>query len=138
MDSAKAIQVRPITKGLTEDIVDSVAKVDVDAWEQVRDHGDIFMDLRLLQALESSMSATSKFRYAIYRDDLGLPIALAVLCTFTIDIGVLANDDWSRWGLTKLRNLSRKLVEYRIVFCGLPLSACQSSLRFTRGLTAKR
>ncbi len=119
--------------GLSEEIFDSVSQIDVEAWDHVRDSADIFMDPRLLQALETSMAATSQFRYVLYRDQNGTPTAIAVLCTFVIDIRVLANDAWSRWILGQLGKLSRKLVDYRIVFCGLPLSACQSSLRFAPG-----
>lgn len=116
-----------------EEIWSSVDEIDVAAWEQVRDPSDLFLDLRLLQAVETSMAATCRFRYVLYRDAAGEPAAIAVLCTFTIDIGVLADDAWSRWALRGLRRISRKLVDYRILFCGLPLSACQSSLRFAPG-----
>lgn len=116
-----------------EEIWSSVDEIDVSAWEQVREPGDLFLDLRLLQAVETSMAATCRFRYVLYRDAEGEPAAIAVLCTFTIDIGVLADDAWSRWALRSLRRISRKLVDYRILFCGLPLSACQSSLRFAPG-----
>lgn len=116
-----------------EEIWSSVDEIDVAAWEQVREPSDLFLDLRLLQAVETSMAATCRFRYVLYRDAAGEPAAIAVLCTFTIDIGVLADDVWSRWALRGLRRISRKLVDYRILFCGLPLSACQSSLRFAPG-----
>lgn len=118
---------------VTEDIWSTVAEIDVDAWEQVRAPSDIFLDLRLLRAVESSMQASCRFRYVLYRDAEGEPAAIAVLCTFTVDIGVLADDAWSRWALGLCRNISQKLVDYRILFCGLPLSACQSSLRFAPG-----
>lgn len=79
------------------------------------------------------MAGTCRFRYVLYRDSAGTPTAIAVLSSFTIDIGVLADDDWSRWALGLCRRISRWLVDYRIAFCGLPLSACQSSLRFAPG-----
>lgn len=118
---------------VTEQIWCSVAEIDVAAWEQVRTPTDLFLDLRLLRAVESSMSGTCRFRYVLYRDGAGDPVAIAVLSSFTIDIGVLADDDWSRWALGLCRRVSRWLVDYRIAFCGLPLSACQSSLRFAVG-----
>lgn len=118
---------------LKEHVWSFVAEVDVEAWEQVRDASDVFMDLRLLQAIETSMSETCRFRYVLYRDTSGEPVAIAVLCAFGIDVGVLVNDPWFRWMLSSLRRISPKLVEYRILFCGLPLSACQSSLRFASG-----
>lgn len=120
-----------------EEIWSSVDEIDVAAWEQVREPSDLFLDLRLLQAVETSMAATCRFRYVLYRDAAGEPAAIAVLCTFTIDIGVLADDGWSRWALRGLRRISRKLVDYRILFCGLPLSACQSSLRFAPGANSQ-
>ncbi len=118
-------------RGLTEEIQRAVADVDLDAWEQVRPSSDYFMDLRLLKALEISMADSCRFRFVIYRDASTKPVAIAVLCTFTIDIGILAEDAWSQWALSRLGKISRQLVDYRILFCGLPLSAGQSSLRFT-------
>lgn len=118
---------------LFEEIVQSVNDIDATAWEQVREHHDIFMDLRLLAALEASMHSVCKFRYLIYRNQRMAAVAIAVVCTFTIDVGVLADDEWSRWILSQVRKVSRSLVNYQIVFCGLPLSACQSSLRIAPG-----
>lgn len=120
----------PVGSGITEEIWKSVAAVDAEAWERVRRPEDIFLDLRLLRALEISMADTCRFRFALFRDGASEPVAIAVLCTFKIDIGVLADDAWSRWALDRLRSISPRLAEYRIHFCGLPLSACQSSLRF--------
>lgn len=119
---------------ITEEVWGSTAEVDQEAWEHVRKSDDIFLDLRLLRALEISMSECCRFRFALYRNPSAEPIAIAVLSTFTIDIGVLADDDWSRRILKWLRNVSSALVEHRIMFCGLPLSACQSSLRFADGI----
>lgn len=119
---------------IMEEIWDSIAAVDQDAWEHVRHPEDIFLDLRLLRALEISMSNCCRFRFALYRNSSGEPVAIAVLSTFTIDIGVLADDGWSRWILKRLRSVSKAIVEHRILFCGLPLSACQSSLRMAEGI----
>lgn len=119
---------------VTEEFWTCIEDVERDAWESVRRPDDIFMDLRLLKAIESSMTDSCKFRYVLYRDESHQAIAIAVLCTFEIDIGVLANDAWSKWLLNGLGRLSRSLVTYRILFCGLPLSACQSSLRFVEGV----
>lgn len=124
-----AVLDRPVSTKFTEQIVDSVSKVHIEAWEQVRQPNDLFMDLHLLQAVETSMHATSRFWYAIYYD-ANVPVAIAVLCSFKVDIGVLANDDLSRRIMGGLRKIWKRLVEHRIVFCGLPISACQSSLRF--------
>lgn len=115
---------------VTEQIWSSVADVDAAAWEHVRHADDIFLDLRLLRSLEISMAESCRFRLALYRDATDTPVAIAVLSTFRVDIGVLADDAWSRWILDRIRKISPRLVEYRIMFCGLPLSACQSSLRF--------
>lgn len=120
---------RPVSMKLTEKIVDSVSKVDADDWEQIRQSNDLFMDLRLLQAVETSMHATSRFWYAIYYNRT-VPVAIAVLCSFKVDIGVLADDDTSKRIIDGLRKIWKRLVEHRIVFCGLPIATCQSSLRF--------
>ena len=122
-----------VPAGVSLELVNSVAEIDADAWEQVRPPSDIFLDLRLLQAVETSMQSTCRFRYVLYRDGAGEPVAIAVLSTFAIDIGVLADEEWMRKALGWCRSISRWLVDYRILFCGLPMSACQSSLRFAPG-----
>lgn len=127
-------KVSPVERSvISEEIYTSIADVDVAAWEQVRRPDDIFLDLRLLRSLEISMADCCRFRFALYRDAAGDAVAIAVLSTFTVDIGVLADDAWSRWILDLIRGISANLVKYRILFCGLPLSACQSSLRFAPG-----
>lgn len=126
----------PVSTGITEQIVDSVSKIDAEAWEQIRQSDDIFMDLRLLQAVEKSMQATSRFWYAIYREG-DVPVAIAVLCSFKVDIGVLANDDLSRKIIGCLRKVWKRLVEHRIVFCGLPIATCQTSLRFAADVDSR-
>jgi len=118
---------------VTEDVWTSTDQIDIDLWDRVRQPSDLFMDVRLLRAVEISMRDSCRFRYVLYRNTHSEPVAIAVLCTFTIDIGVLANDAWSRWALGCFRKMSPKLVQYRITFCGLPVSACQSSLRFAPG-----
>ncbi|WP_157605328.1 GNAT family N-acetyltransferase [Schlesneria paludicola] len=123
-----------VPQSVTEHFWTCVDDVDREGWDSVRHADDIFMDLRLLKAIETSMTDSCRFRYVLYRDESQQPIAIAVLCTFEIDIGVLANDPWSKWLLNGLARISPSLVTYRILFCGLPLSACQSSLRFVEGV----
>ncbi|WP_010586462.1 GNAT family N-acetyltransferase [Schlesneria paludicola] len=118
---------------LSEQVWLSANEIDAEAWEQVRLPSDSSLDRRLLQATETSLGPTCQFRYVLYRDSVGEPAAIAVLCTFEVDIGVLTDDPWARWILDRLRHISRKLVTFRIHFCGLPLSGCESALRFAEG-----
>jgi predicted N-acyltransferase len=112
----------------------SADEIDIAQWDRLRDPQDIFMDVRLLRAVEISMAQDATFRYVLFRDEAGTPAASACLCTYSVDGTVLANEGLARRLANGLKRLSQALVMYRIVFCGLPFSGGQSHLRFAPGV----
>ncbi|HTI50928.1 MAG TPA: hypothetical protein VL475_08255, partial [Planctomycetaceae bacterium] len=112
----------------------SVDEIDVPLWNRLRDPHDLFMDVRLLRAVEISMARDATFRYVLFRDEAGVPAASACICTYSVDGTVLADEGLARWLANGLKRISQALVMYKIVFCGLPFSGGQSHLRFAPGV----
>lgn len=118
----------------TREIWRSVDDIDLGAWNQLRDPHDLFMDVRLMRAVELSMSRDATFRYVLFRDAGGTPAASACVCTYAVDGTVLAEEGLARRLACSLKKISPALVQYKIVFCGLPFSGGQSHLRFAPGV----
>jgi hypothetical protein len=116
-------------RDLTYCLFDSLDTLPESAWNQVwsTSGGDVGMDLRLLSALETTMTDVSQFRYLIVYDQAAEPVACAVLTTFQLDLAVIAGERTVR--LTqRLRRLFPSLLHIKVLFCGLPLSIGQKSL----------
>lgn len=109
---------------------DSVDQVDTSAWEAVRDEDDLFMDVRLLRAVERSMSDQARFRYVLFRDGHGRPAAITCLCTYVVDGTLLTDEGQLRRFLEGIGTVIPFLVKIKVLFCGMPFSAGQSHLRF--------
>lgn len=108
----------------------SVDEIDRAAWNSLRAPDDLFMDLRLLRAVENSMSRDASFRYVLFRDAAGQPAASTCLCIYSVDGTLLADEGLARQAACALKRISSRLVTYKILFCGLPFSGGQSHLRF--------
>jgi predicted N-acyltransferase len=112
----------------------AVDEIDTTAWNHLRTPHDLFMDVRLLRAVEASMARDATFRYVLFRDADGKPAASACLCTYSVDGTVLVEKGFARRMACALKRISPVLVTYKIVFCGLPFSGGQSHLRFAEGV----
>ncbi len=108
----------------------SVDEIDLAAWDALRDPHDVFMDVRLLRAVEVSMARDASFKYILFRDAAGAPAASACVCTYAVDGTVLVEEGIAKRIACGLKKLSPRLLEYKIVFLGLPFSGGQSHLRF--------
>lgn len=108
----------------------SVEEIDLAAWDALRDPHDIFMDVRLLRAVELSMARDASFKFILFRDAAGAPAASACVCTYAVDGTVLVEEGITKRIACGLKKLSPRLLEYKIVFLGLPFSGGQSHLRF--------
>jgi len=118
----------------TAQVFHAVDEIDVSAWEQVRGASDLFMDLRLLRVIEGALAGEAHFHYVLIRDALGQPAAAACLCACSVDAAVLTEDRRLRRLLAGLGKVIPALTHPRILFCGMPLSAGQSHLRFVPGI----
>ncbi|MGQ0634906.1 MAG: GNAT family N-acetyltransferase [Planctomycetaceae bacterium] len=112
----------------------SVSQIDICAWESLRDPNDLFMDVRLLRVVETSMAGQTRLRFVLFRDSRGRPAAAACLCTYTVDSTVLAGEGVLQKLTAGLKRIAPRLVQFQILFCGLPFSGGQSHLRFAPGV----
>jgi predicted N-acyltransferase len=112
----------------------TAGEIDLTAWDCLRDRHDLFMDVRLLQAVEQSMARDADFRYVLFRDRTGAPAASACLCTYSVDSTVLAEEGLMRRIGLALKRVSPALVRYKVLFCGMPFSGGQSHVRFADGV----
>ncbi|MSR57673.1 MAG: GNAT family N-acetyltransferase [Planctomycetaceae bacterium] len=119
--------------GCEVEVWNSVGEIDVTLWNQIRDPDDIYMDVRLLRVVEETMARDGVFRYAIFRDSEGKPVAISCVCTYTIDASVLAEPGLTTRIFGAIKAISPALMQYRVVLCGLPFSGGQSHLRFAPG-----
>ncbi len=108
----------------------SIDEVPAADWRSLQNgDSDPLMEPGFIRAVEKSLAKSGKFWYVIYRDDQGKPVASACLCAFLVDITLLA-EGWSRKVATFVGRVVPPLVTLKMLFCGLPISAGQSSLRF--------
>lgn len=120
----------------TVSVYDTISAVDVAAWNALRYRSsDPFMDPRFILAVERTMADTAKFQHVIFYDDDGRPAASACLCLFRVDATLLAEGFAAKLARA-VGGLAPFLVRFNVVFCGLPVSAGQSNLRFAPGVDA--
>ena len=116
--------------GYTYQLYESISDVDPHEWNALREPGhDPFMDPRFIAAVEKSMAGSSRFWHALVRDDAGRPVASACLCSYRVDATLLA-EGGAKKVAAAVQRLAPWLLNFNVVFCGLPVSAGQSHLRF--------
>jgi predicted N-acyltransferase len=112
----------------TTTLYESVNAVPAEAWDAVcGPAADPFMDRRFLEAVERSMAADGDFQYVIIRGPAGEPVGCAALCLYRVDGAVLAGG-WLRRIVQGIRRIWGNYLRFRVLFCGLPVSAGQKSL----------
>jgi predicted N-acyltransferase len=113
-------------------LFNSIDEVDVNDWQRVSCAcGEpIFSDRRFIAAVEAGMRRSYRFWHVIVYDERGNPIACASLSATTIDIANVAHPGLSSM-LRRLPEALRRLRTFKVLFCGLPVSAGQHSLALT-------
>jgi predicted N-acyltransferase len=91
------------------------------------------MDPRFLEAIEIGMADVSKFWHVVFYDEAGRPAATASLCSYRVDGALLADGALKQLARAVGRVMPR-LLEFKVMFCGLCFSAGQSHLRFAPGV----
>jgi predicted N-acyltransferase len=119
------------TTGPSVRLWESIHQVDVEAWERLRrDDAGPFMDRRLLAAVERSFAPPlGRFWYAVVEDADGRPVATAVFCCLRVDATVLAEGGMKAFA-KRIAPWIPGGLHFPVLFCGIPISAGQSSLRF--------
>ncbi len=124
--------------GYSVKIWDSIDDIDAAAWNEVSDLDDVFMDLRMLRVMASTMADTSEFGFVLVYDENRRPVAATCLWKVLTEGTLLARDS-VQIRLTKfLAKIVPALNYHRILFCGMPVSAGQSNLRFAPGSNHER
>ena len=105
---------------LTYRMFNAFDDVDVAAWEQVRHRSgqSIFIDPRLIRAIESSMKDTCQFWYVIVEDD-GVPAAIACPHAMTVDLAEFADPNLA-WLIRRLPGVLSRFRKLKTFSCGLP------------------
>lgn len=114
---------------LSHRLYNRVESIPADDWNSLRlaNPSDLFMDLRLLRALEESLPSGDRLRFVILFDGAGRPAASACISTFLFDVGIIAGGLASS-ALGALRKVSPSLLRPKVIFLGLPISLGQKSL----------
>jgi predicted N-acyltransferase len=112
-------------------IFEAFDHVDHAAWERVRCQSgrSIFIDPRLIWAIENSMKDTYQFWYAIIEQD-GEPVAIACLYAATIDLSDFADPRLA----ALIRRLPAVLTRFRklkVLSCGMPGLPGENALALT-------
>ncbi|HVW01813.1 MAG TPA: GNAT family N-acetyltransferase, partial [Planctomycetaceae bacterium] len=104
-------------------------------WNKLRHpEGDPFTEPGFIGAVEKSMARDGKFWHVIFRDAGGQPVASASFCTYKVDATLLAEEGVVKRIAGAIRRIAPWAVKLKVLFCGLPVSAGQSNLRFAPGV----
>ena len=119
-----------VTGGLyTYTIHDSIDDVDRDAWVSLNTgRDDVFMDPRFIKVAEGSMDQIGQLRCVLFRDLNGRAVASACFYPYVLEASHLFSDRAKRVVAFASRVLPW-LTRFRLIVCGLPIGAGQSSLR---------
>jgi predicted N-acyltransferase len=117
--------------GYTYRLYDSIREVPRDAWMSLRHGGsDLYMDPGFIATVEETMEA-GRFWSLLVFDEHGRPAGSACLSLYPLDAALLAPPR-SRPVTHTIRRVWPGYLKFPILFCGLPVSAGQSHLRFAQ------
>lgn len=114
-------------------LYNSIDDVDAGDWDaaRVEDRGP-FMDIRFVRAVEQAFAGEAKFFYAVFRNAANAVVATACFCAYQVDATLLA-DGLAKKIATRVAPFIPGRLRFPVLFCGLPVSAAQSSLRILPG-----
>jgi predicted N-acyltransferase len=109
-------------------IYETVGAIPAEEWDSLcAPAGEVFMDRRVLAAVERSMAAEGKFQFLVLRDAAGQAMACAAVSLYRIDGAVLASGILKKF-VHGVRRVWNNYLRMKILFCGLPVSGGQKSL----------
>jgi Acetyltransferase (GNAT) domain len=115
-------------------IFDSIAQVDLAAWQHVRAacNASIFTDPRFIAAVEAGMKdEVDKYWHIVVRDEGGAPVACASASAMTLDLANLADPSLARI-IRHIPLLSSRLRRLRFLIGGLPVGTGHHALALAR------
>ena len=113
---------------LTIDVYNSITYVDKKEWDSLnKDEDDIFVSWDFCKVIEDSFKDVPLFFIVVRKDRRA--VGKAVFSILKIQISQFISNRYKRLAeqLFKLTGLSG---HHRMLYCGIPVSVCQSSLRF--------
>lgn len=109
---------------------DSIAEVSPADWAAIVDERtDLAMDRRLIDLQQRTLGDQCRTWVALVRDGANRPVACACLCLFRVDPAISAHPA-IRKVVDLARVASRRILTMNVLFCGLPVPAGASHLRF--------
>lgn len=116
--------------GYNYTLYDSIEEIDAHAWNRLRwGDKDPLMDPLFILSVERSMADRGKFWYVICRDQDQEPVACAALCLYRPDFTAMTKG-WAKKAASVLARVVPRFLQFKMLFCGLPLPPRQSHLRF--------
>ena len=114
-------------------LFDSILDVNPAEWNALRMPSDPFMDSRFVLAVEKAFKGSGRFWHVLFYDEQNQPAASACLCLYKVD-GALLADGTAAVVAGWVKRIAPWAMYFKVLFCGLPVSAGQSSLRFAPGV----
>lgn len=110
-----------------------MAETDRQAWNTVcASGGGLFADARFVTAVEKSMRNDTRCWPVVVEDEAGHPVAVTCLSLHRVD-GALLTGPWLKRIVQSVRRIWAGYFRFRILFCGLPVSAGQKTLSVIPG-----
>jgi hypothetical protein len=120
-------------------IFDSIERVDVTEWQQVRSacKGSIFMDPQFIAAVEAGMNQVERFWYIVIHDESGAPAACAGASAVVMDLADFADPRLAR--IIRFRPLQRsRLRRLKLLIGGLPVGTGHHTLALAQRSASTR
>ncbi len=112
-------------------VYDSIDDVDRDAWMSLNaGRDDVFMSPQFIKVLERSMEQIGQLQYVLFRDLSGRAVASACFYNYILDASHLFSN-YSKRVVAFASRFVPWFTRFRLIICGLPIGAGQSSLRMS-------
>ena len=113
----------------------SIRMTDQMQWDAVRSPGHPYQSWRFLLAVEEAKPENAEFWYLVFTDQTGQYQATAVLSAFKMSLSVLADGDPT---IRRLEKIWPTLFQFKMLMCGIPVSAGQHQFAYNFGVEAAK
>ncbi len=114
-------------------LLETIDEIPVSDWRAVVDEStDLAMDRRLIAVQQRALRDQCRMWFAVVRDEQRQPCACACLCLFKVD-GVISAHPIIQRAAALARKMHRDLLQFGVLFCGLPIPSGASHLRIAPG-----
>lgn len=106
---------------ITVKVFGSIREVDRAAWTALLAGRSCSLSPEFLELVETSHLNDFRYRYALFSDESGTPVGLALFYTVTTDIAIFATGRL-RTGLARIRRRWPGFLKFSMLECGTPLT----------------